>query len=100
MHRGAAATCGADACAEGVDRVAEVGNRGSAVWCEGAGGAASVCGTGRGRRTIPVVAVEVKGFFAGTAECAAFFEREEELLRSESPTSAKGLDFGAEVGNR
>ena len=114
--------------AEGVDLVAEVGNKGSAVWCEGAGGAASVCGTGLGLLTIPVdaaqvfaaegfgaaaardpgfglltipvVTVEVEGVFAGTAECAVFFECEEELLRSEAPTSAEGLDLVAEVGNR
>jgi hypothetical protein len=68
--------------AEGVDLVAEVGNRGSAVWGEGAGGAASVCGTGRGRRTIPVEAVEVKGFLAGTVECAERSACREDSMRS------------------
>ena len=83
--------------AEGVDLVAEVGNRGSAVWCEGAGGAASFCGTGRGRRTIPVEAVEVKGFLAGTVECAERSAcREDSMRSSPAGTGASLMQAGGE----
>ena len=63
-------------------------------------GAAAARGPGFGFLTIPEVAVEVEGVFAGTAVCAVFFDCEEELLRSEVPTSAEGLELVAEVGDR
>jgi hypothetical protein len=84
--------------AEGVDLVAEVGNRGSVVRCEGAGGAASFCGTGRGRHTIPGEAGEEKGFLAGTAECAECSAcREDSMRSSPAGTDASLMQAIAEV---